>query len=221
MCSFIKTPGDWSTAGGSADGEFQKWSCMICHFQLSPSNVPSWAPLAAPGSPPPSPSPSSRRSMEHSPLNHLTLKRSTWRYIIIYVCVKVNGIKCNLNKYNLLGKVAEISNSCTWSLTSGQYCQAFRYFGWLTMAPLLVLHCLLCCTAFQMGENLHKIWFLMEEWRDQLWFKYNRKEKPTFDSSVHHAPGLPGSLPTGEQQPCLCQQSQTYLAFVDMNTSLS
>ena len=70
-----------------------------------------------------------------------------------HICVKVNGIKCNLNKYNLLGKVVEIS----WSLTSGQYCQAFRYFGWLTVAPLLVLHCLLCCTAFQMGENLHKI----------------------------------------------------------------
>ena len=123
-----------------------------------------------------------------------------WLYIC--VCIK-EKIKCNLNKYNLLGKVVEISNSCTWSLTSGQYCQAFRYFGWLTMAPLLVLHCLLCCTAFQMGENLHKIWFLMEEWKatlNTIWFKFNRKEKPTFDSSVHHAPCLPGSLPTGEQQ---------------------
>ena len=38
-------------------------------------------------------------------------------------------------------------------LTQNTHCQAFRYFGWLTMAPLLVLHCLLCCTAFQMGDN--------------------------------------------------------------------
>ena len=34
-----------------------------------------------------------------------------------------------------------------------QYDQAFRYFGWLAMTPMLVLNCLLCCTAFQMGEH--------------------------------------------------------------------
>ena len=42
-------------------------------------------------------------------------------------------------------------------------CQAFRYFGWLTIAPLLLLHCLLCCTAFQMGDKkLHQSWTIQQ-----------------------------------------------------------
>ena len=57
-------------------------------------------------------------------------------------------------------------------LTQNIHFQAFRYFGWLTMAPLLVLHCLLCSTAFQMGDNtLYPSWMI---WMPYWTRRHNR-----------------------------------------------
>ena len=87
---------------------------------------------------------------------------------------------------------------CTWQhFYEDRYSlgsQAFRYFGWLTMAPIIVLHCLLCCSAFQMGDIQITSSFdiiLMKSWN-------RREERHTLDKIGDHAPGLFGSLPTSK-----------------------
>ena len=71
---------------------------------------------------------------------------------------KVEGNKSALELegiYRVLGHISTspIDHGCWKPPNTTKTFQAFRYFGWLTLAPLLVLHFLLCCTAFQMGEE--------------------------------------------------------------------
>ena len=61
--------------------------------------------------------------------------------------------------------------------------QAFRYFGFLTMAPLIGLHCLLCCSAFQMGGKLTHI--MDDNWdlgykRKAVWHNLPQRERGHF-----------------------------------------
>ena len=67
----------------------------------------------------------------------------------------VNGTLADQDSYTqeIHLKVSTCVCVCVKTKKTIQYNQAFRYFGWLAMTPMLVLHCLLCCTAFQMGEH--------------------------------------------------------------------
>ena len=62
------------------------------------------------------------------------------------------------------------------------------------MAPIIVLHCLLCCSAFQMGDSQITSSFdiiLMKSWN-------RREERHALDKIGDHDPGLFGSLPTSK-----------------------
>ena len=67
----------------------------------------------------------------------------------------VNGTLADQDSYTqeIHLKVSTCVCVCVKTKKTIQYNQAFRYFGWLAMTPMLVLNCLLCCTAFQMGEH--------------------------------------------------------------------
>ena len=77
-----------------------------------------------------------------------------------------------------------------WRPLKHHHDQAFRYFGWLTMAPLLVLHFLLCCTAFQMGENTFWFhgWFATSDGRN-VGYKKMRHAWPPQRGGAHRWPG--------------------------------
>ena len=85
------------------------------------------------------------------------------------------------------------------------------------MAPLIVLHCLLCCSAFQMGDNIHTYFICISYARVRAYRmvgmlknltrekkckkserKHHREEKPTFDPSGHDFPCLLRPLSTSE-----------------------
>ena len=157
-------------------GPLRCWWLLYHHNQCFQIYFERWVPLATPGSPPSSPSPSSRRSMEPLLTRIPTLKRSTWRYLHVCVCVKTKK--------------------------TIQYNQAFRYFGWLAMTPMLVLNCLLCCTAFQMGEHN-----FMEDTYARILIKISLTQK----GRVQLWPGWPPSLWLAWVSTLRCYCSQQYL----------
>ena len=144
----FKKTGHWSTDGGSTDGEFLMkipfyWSSalenLVNNFSkmvpLLTFNLYKDGPL-----------------WQHVGQHHLPVPvqaAGEWNF-----CKSV----CLHSRDPLEGIIFTfVHEHCSLKIRPRIF-QAFRYFGWWTLAPLLLLHFLLCCTAFQMGEHFFISW---------------------------------------------------------------